>query len=270
MQHAKRLALSGLVLCALGALAPPTSAQTAPGYEQFAGCPDQPDVFACVRSETNSGFIQIGNTNTPINRQIVLSGGLRLGTGEFVYSSQGGLHAPPLRVPGGLTGLTGLPEFLINLLTLGAHEVHAQAVLVGNPELSISGDQINLILPTRLRLLNPFLRSSCSIGSASNPVTFHLTTGTTAPPPPNQPINGVLIPPQPDPSDPENLVISSGNVLVDNAFAAPAASGCDLIGFGLINGLVNSRVGLPSAAGRNTAKMENTTVKLGNPAVIYP
>jgi hypothetical protein len=252
-----------------GAVAPSASAQTAPGYEEFAGCPNVPTVISCLRNETTSGHIQIGNTNTPINRKIVLSGGLELATGSLVFNQNGGLSAPPLNVPGGLSGLTGLPEFLINLLTLGAHQVEAQAILVGTPQV-VTAEDLEVTLPLRLRLINPFLRSSCSIGSAANPVVLHLTTGTTSPPPPNQPITGTIVPAIDDPATPQRILSSSGNVLVDNAFGAPQATGCDLIGFGLINGLVNARVGLPSAAGRNTAVLSSTTLKLAARRFVYP
>ncbi len=59
----------------------------------------------------------------------------------------------------------------------------------------------------------------------------------------------------PDPTLP-GVERSTGIVFVDNAFSVPAASGCDLIGFGLINGLVNLQSGLPSAAGKNEAVQE--------------
>ena len=47
-----------------------------------------------------------------------------------------------------------------------------------------------LTLPVRVHLENLFLGSGCYVGSASNPVTIELTTGTTNPPPPNKPISG--------------------------------------------------------------------------------
>jgi hypothetical protein len=266
MTFLKRAGLLAIVAALIAIAAPTAQAQTAPGFGEFAGCPDEADIQLCFRSEVNGGNIQIGNTNTPITRQIVLSGGLEPDF-DLVFNSQGGLNAPPLNVPGGLSGITGLPEFLINILTLGAHQVHAQATLVGTPKVLFEPTTLGLQLPLRIRLLNPFLRSGCSIGSASSPVLLNLTTGTTNPPPPNTPITGVAnefvdVPP--------GIVQSTGNVFVDNAFSAPAASGCDLIGFGLINGLVNTRVGLPSPAGRNTARMSNTTVKLAEASLVYP
>ena len=269
MHYVKRAMTLVIAMAGLCVAAPSASA-IAPGFEDFAGCPNTPaTVQLCLRSEVNSGSIQIGSTNTPINKKIVLSGGLNFANGVISYNSQGGLQAPPLNVPGGLTGLTGLSEFIINLITFGANKVEAQAILVGTPISDLSDpDNTTLILPLRLKLINPFLTSTCSIGSAANPVTLHVTTGTTNPPLPNTPISGHVEPLVP--GTPDGSLISTPNTLVDNAFSAPGASGCDLIGFGLLNGLVNARVGLPSAAGRNTAIMANTAVRAASRGVVYP
>jgi hypothetical protein len=189
MTFLKRAGLLAIVAALIAIAAPTAQAQTAPGFGEFAGCPDRADIQLCFRSEVNGGNIQIGNTNTPINRQIVLSGGLEPDF-DLAYTSQGGLNAPPLNVPGGLSGITGLPEFLINILTLGAHQVHAQATLVGTPRVLFPDlETLGLQLPLRIRLINPFLRPGCSIGSASSPVLLNLTTGTTNPPPPKTPIS---------------------------------------------------------------------------------
>jgi PKD repeat protein len=83
------------------------------------------------------------------------------------------------------------------------------------------------------------LGSSCFIG----PLALNVTTGTTSPPPPNTPISGV-------PYDPAN----GTGTLVNNSFSVPGASGCGPLG--LANGPINDQLGLPSAAGRNTAILE--------------
>ena len=49
-----------------------------------------------------------------------------------------------------------------------------------------------------------------------------------------------------------------GAVLVDNAWSAPAASGCGGILSFLVNPIINSQIGLPAAAGTNTAILKNT------------
>jgi hypothetical protein len=266
LSYLKQIAVAAISTVMLGLVASPAMAQTKPGFEQFEGCLNVPEVVSCMRSETSGGHIQIGKTDTPINKTIVLSGGLA--DGNVLFNSKGGLIAPPLNVPGGLTGLTGWSEFFVNLFTFGANKVEAQAILVGTPSLTLTGDPdtVQVNLPIRVKLINPFLVSTCSIGSAGSPINLKLTTGTTAPPLPNKPISGVL---NPFGFAPPGILQTTGNTLVDNSFSAPAASGCDLLGFGLINGVVNSRVGLPSAAGKNTAAFSSTTLKLVGKESVY-
>jgi hypothetical protein len=262
-------ALLAAVLAVVGSivLAPGALAATAPGFENFAGCPNTATTVFCIRSETNSGHIQIGSKDVPINQQIVFNGGLQSDFSTLAYNSSGGLIAPPLRVPGGLVGLTGLSEFIINLITFGANNVYAKTELVGTPH--AVGFTAGLVLPVQVKLQNPFLSSSCSIGTAANPVTFNLTTGTTAPPPPNTPISGTNNPTDIDPANPFVLLIAD-NVYVDNAFSAPAVNNCGLVSFGLINALVNATSGLPSAAGRNTAILSDTDLRLTAKTNVYP
>lgn len=103
---------------------------------------------------------------------------------------------------------------------------------------------------------NPFLGNSCFIGSAAHPIVPNLTTGTTAPPPPNTPISGAVG--DLEFKDEFQLVIIKNNSLVDNAYAAPAASGCGGIFSFLIDPAVNAKLGLPSAAGHNTTRLNGT------------
>jgi hypothetical protein len=77
-------------------------------------------------------------------------------------------------------------------------------------------------IPTvKIHLENPFLGSGCYVGSSSSPLTWNLTTGTTAPPPPNTPITGkagfveFL--------EEGRIAVSKEAVLVDNAWSAPAS-----------------------------------------------
>lgn len=242
-----------------------------PNYTQFSGCPNVATVNSCLRADTRAGHIKLGNQDTPINRTQTINGGISpspLGGSFFdlSYNSAGGLTGDALEVPGGLAGLTGLSEFVLNLITFGANRVYADAVAVGNPRVNLSTFDIRL--PIKINLLNPFLRSTCSIGSTSNPIVLNLTTGTTAPPAPARPISGHG--PTDITADDPNLLLLKNIKLVDNTFAVPGASGCDLIGLGLINGLVNTRVGLPAAAGRNEAVFDQTDVQLIAREIVYP
>jgi hypothetical protein len=137
-----------------------------------------------------------------------------------------------LNVPGGLAGLVdtgGLTGVLISALNdaiAAENDVYATAELVGPVQFSlakaITTDGVGAVLPIRVHLENPFLGSDCYIGSSSDPVTLNLTTGTTAPPGPNTAISGSrgdLVQ-----SDDTSVMTTFGIKLVDNAFAAPAAT----------------------------------------------
>jgi hypothetical protein len=229
------------------------SAATAPGYEEFGGCPDKsvnPSFGLCITSTVTGGHLQLGNTDTPIVDPIEISGSLtQTLPQEFVVGEFDGGRQP---VPGGLIGISGL-NWLVNLFPANLLKVYAEAQLAGAPT---RPDNPPVYLPLKVRLHNPLLSSTCYIGSDTNPLELNLTTGTTAPPPPNQPISG-----HPatsfglDPNLPGVLRINE-LLLVDNAFAAPAASGCDLIPVGVIDALVNLQAGLPSPAGTNEAVQE--------------
>jgi hypothetical protein len=268
MSHLKRAAVVAAAIGVLAGLAAPAAlASPAPGYSEFNGCPEgRTDIVFCLRSTTTGGHIQLGKKDVPITAPILLSGGLLTDFDTVVYNSLGGLNAPALEVPGGLVGLTGLAEWFINLITFGANKVYAKTELVGTPKVAAG---THLRLPVRVKLQNPFLSSSCAIGSTSDPLVLDVTTGTTSPPPPNVPITGSNGNQGVDPNNPD--VIQVTNIkYVGNAFRAPAAVGCGLINYGLIDGLVNLTSGLPSPAGTNEAILSPTTLKLAAYTLVYP
>jgi hypothetical protein len=113
----------------------------------------------------------------------------------------------------------------------------------------------------KVHLENPLLGSSCYIGSSSSPLIWNLTTGTTAPPKPNLPISGTsgkltFV-------EKEEIAQFEGVKLVDNAWSAPAATGCGgfLVEY-ILDPIINASVGVPSAAGTNTAIQEKTRISL--------
>ena len=79
----------------------------------------------------------------------------------------------------------------------GKTKVTATIELVGpasgfflNEEDLLEGYGEALGLPTQIKLTNPFLGTTCYDGSNENPIQISYTTGTTSPPPPNEPITG--------------------------------------------------------------------------------
>jgi hypothetical protein len=241
------VALVAVLACAGGAAASPS-----PGYGEFAACPDRSvdsAIFACQITTVEDGHLKLGSKNTPIIDPIVLTAGVK-GSGDMVLGTFDGGRQ---QVPGGLVGITGL-DWLIYLFPNSLLGLYAEAELAG-PLGNAFAEELSL--PLKVRLINPILTSNCYIGSNSNPIALSLTTGTTNPPPPAQPITGQQGTPTEDPVLP-GVFRSTGVVLVDNEFSVPGATGCGLLNLGLIDGLVNLQAGLPAAAGRNEAVQEAT------------
>lgn len=270
------------------AFVPAATAGTPSGpYQIFRYCPyTNPAVGSCVINTTHSGSLTIGNTTVPIDSPIVLQGGIESIGPSPLYDAVGAqtLAAPPAKVPGGLLGIMnpapnwpGPLSAAFWAIVAAANDVSATIEPIETIQTNFGNalfpptdgsDPTVARLAVRVHLQNPFLGNNCYIGSSQNPVVIKLQTGTTNPPPPNQPISG-------NPgvvsvvwTDEENFIgylQIDDSTLVDNSFAVPAASGCGNIALGLpivtelldalVSGAVNLKVGLPSAAGKNTAIM---------------
>jgi hypothetical protein len=229
----------------------------------FADCPTAvPDVNVCAYSTVTGGEFQLGSKTVPINKTIVLQGGLKLGSKELVPAADGNtLSHTPLTVPGGLIGI-GLPgeEITATAELAGTVELNTTALLNGGP---------SVLLPLKVKLDNPVLLAKCYVGSNSEPVSLTLTTGTTSPPPPNTPINGKTG--HLSFAAAGAMVRVTGTVIVDNAFAVPGANGCGPLG--LEDPVVDLEAGLPAGAGHNKVVQETEFVeafpyKLKNQAIL--
>ena len=258
-------------LALLGTASPALASEHNPTGEfaPFKYCPLSNSATAdCVLAETTGGEFTIGNRTVPIKHTITLQGGLA-DTGEFIGAENAEtLSKTPQYVPGGLFNIVA-PEYLNKeqkekfeeFINKGITGVTETTELAG-PASEIGLDTDNLIfeegtaleLPLKIKLDNAFLGSSCYIGSESNPIVIDFTTGTTEPPAPNKPIKGskgTLTH-----NEDFTLITLSGGRLVNNSYAAPGASGCGEPFSALIDKAVNAELGLPSAAGHNTAILE--------------
>jgi hypothetical protein len=267
-----------MVLAAV--LVPATSASAAftGEYARFNKCPlSNPSVEICLYSESKSGSFTIGKKTVPLKNPVVLQAGASGPAGILgpltLYPPTDGqtLSKTPQPVPGGLLGVTAptwWPQLLQDLfnetINNGFTGVNATVELAA-PTSSIKANFFNalaqsgtvLSLPVKVKLDNPFLGSNCYIGSNSSPITLNLITGTTSPPPPNKPISGSA---GELTEFEEKILIVKNNRLVDNSFAAPGANGCGGVLFSwAVDPFVNSIVGVPSAAGTNTAILEGST-----------
>ena len=258
-------------ITALGVLSAAAQAATpAPGYTQFAGCPSPAENSAtsiCVKTTITGGHFQMGSKDVPITKPMTLTGGQNPETGVISFNAQGGLKPVKQLVPGGVIGLTGL-DWLVNFLSLEGLQLFAVTELAGAPRQT---PESTLELPVKVHLINPVLGNNCYVGSTSNPIRLNLTSYTTNPPPPNKPITGKEGEFSFDEAT-EILHFNNGE-FVDNAFAAPGASGCVLTLLGFIpisiNGLVNTQSGLPAPAGTNETRQKYNS-ELAAQSRVYP
>jgi hypothetical protein len=247
-----------------------SAAKPAAPYEDFAGCPSEsenPEVAQCQKYEFTGGHITFGNRQVPVTNTITLRGGIEAESGDFVFNGEGGIIPTQQTVPGGLIGLTGLK--LLDEFSEKQLKLHATVELAGQPG-SIFDE--TFLVPVKLHLESPLLGKGCYIGSNASPIDLNLTTGTTNPPAPNMPItgqpNGKLTP---EASRPQVRTGTNG-LFVDNAYAVPSASGCQLEigGFGLpLDNLVNAAYKLPAAAGTNET-MLNYNISRVSSFTVYP
>jgi hypothetical protein len=264
------LSAAAVAVLAVVLLAPAAQAkEPAPGYEQFAGCPspeEKAGLAVCLSSVITGGHLQIGSKDVPIKKPLTLSGGADAEFEGFSYNSKGGLSPVKQEVPGGVIGLTGL-DWLVNFLGIEELKLYVITELAGVPS---NFNIESVTIPIKAHLINPVLGNSCYVGSNSNPITLKLITGTTNPPPPNEPITGKA----PEVSvDEKGIVHVDNGTYVDNAFSVPGASGCVLKLFGFIpislNGFVNSQSGLPAAAGTNEA-VQDFDLEFTELGLVYP
>lgn len=266
------LAALGAAIMAMAVLVPAAMAETpAAGYTQFKGCPSMKEVASselCIRNEVYGGHFQMGNKDVPIEKPIILVGGVNAEFGKFVYNKEGGLLPAKQKVPGGVIGLTGL-TWLLEFLGSEALTLYAETQLAGTPDPNPFEEPIEL--PIKVHLINGTLGNNCYVGSNSNPIHLNLIVGTTNPPPPNTPITGKA--PTFSEDETRHITKFSNGTFVDNSFSAPGASGCVLTLFGFIpisiNGLVNEQSGLPSPAGKN-ATSQNFNLEATESALVYP
>jgi len=245
-------------------------------FAPFADCPlSNPEVGSCVYSVSTGGSFTVGLKTVPLKNPVTLQGGLishpETGEQSFVGAEDGNtLSKTAQPVPGGLLGITA-PTWWPSILKEYFNEVVINQGLTGvtatvelaKPASAIKLAPIKLFeqsgtalsLPVKIKLSNAFLGSNCYVGSSSNPIVIDFTSGTTSPPPPNTPISGSVG--TPELSGEGEILTLNGGRLVNNSFSAPGASGCGGILFSwAVDPLVDSILGTPSPAGKNTAILE--------------
>lgn len=260
------------------------SAKLVGEYTKFQFCPwTNPEVARCLYSLTEGGEVVLGKKKVPVENPVTIQGGFSKPVeriSKFFGATNGvTMSKAKQNVPGGLLGIVPPEEspwlvkklsqfFFENSLTgvTSTLELAQSASNIKISELNLSGKVgVALKMPVKVHLENPFLGSNCFVGSSSSPIVWELTSGTTSPPPPNTPITGKAGKIQF--LEGGRILRLNENELVDNAWSAPGAGGCGGILAFLVNPIINSQIGLPSAAGKNTTILKNT-VSLTNAVTV--
>jgi hypothetical protein len=286
------LVIAGLIV-GLAAASPALALEPTGDFAIFKQCPRfTKGVELCLYSKVTGGSVTLNKQTVPINEDgkhpIILQGGIQINEETehetFVAALNGEtLSKTPQNVPGGLSGLvnctlikgSGFLEVLARAACKLVFENKTTGVAavteLAKPASEIAISKRNLLLeegtvlglPVKVRLENTFLGGECYIGSSSSPLQLNLTTGSTHPELPNTSIKGKTG--EISFRDEFEFVEIPKNVLVNNEFSAPEATGCGGIFAFLIDPIIDSKIGLPSTNGHNTAiqdadLFEGTTV----------
>lgn len=247
-----------------------------------AGNPRRMGMIACFRVKAYDGNLRIGKVNATIDEPIVTVLGAFIGSFDdppVVVAARGGGDPKPVKISGGVLGIPQLDPLFdasLGLLSVSATPQLGELGAPGSGADQLAGGSIpHIVLPLSIKLNNTLFGPSCQIGTPAEPFVINLTTGTTAPPAGVAPISGS--------AGTRNPTLEWRNYggayqlggtpdarNVDNAFAVPGASSCDLLpqavralgpqlGLGALFGpqrglfdpLINHQVGLPAPAGRN-------------------
>jgi hypothetical protein len=258
------------------------SAKLVGEFTKFQQCPwTTAGVTRCLYSETTGGEVVLGSKKVPIINKAIVQGGysepnFEEGNPEFLFAkffaAKNGvtLSKAAQPVPGGLAGLVNCPEISNFILRASCELTFENGVTGLNSTLELArpaseirvsenhlaeGEGVALKLPVRVHLENPFLGSSCYVGSSATPLKWELTTGTTSPPGPNKPISGSTG--EVEFLENARILKLKNAVIVDNAWSAPSATGCGGLFSFILDPIVSSAAGLPSAAGKNTAILKS-------------
>jgi hypothetical protein len=281
-----------VVVMVLGAMGMASSAMAEPNgeFKVFNECPvGTPGVEGCLVSRSESGELKIGSTAVPILSTQTLQGGfgeVNEETGKQPFygaKNDETLSKTPQNVPGGLLGLAKCEEAKNLLVRLACKAISTSrlASVSATLELAVPASDIYLneamlvlqapfppyppalVLPVKIKLENVLLGNQCYIGSSTEPIVLSFTSGTTSPSPPNKPISGS--PGETTSRAEGEVLVIKHSTIVANAFPVPKATGCGPLG--LLDSLIDTKLGLPSAAGNNTAIFDSTVEQASHFAV---
>ena len=231
--HPRRLLAMALTvplgLTAFALTAPAAFAdETLPSFS-YADCPDalpvgaDPNSWICDIIVIPAGSMKIGGITQPITQPMTMTviSGLdpKTGNNRNVFIK---MRAKPMTVAGGALGIPG-SDTSLPILKLQVQPKYAGNFSLGFDDTGTIKSTIDL----RFKIINQLMGDKCFIGTAKAPVKLNLVA---------------------DMSTFQWYDTAMAVTVNDNAFAAPATSGC-----GVLAPIANLRSGLPSASGKNSA-----------------
>ncbi|MEU8118355.1 hypothetical protein AB0C21_06565 [Spirillospora sp. NPDC049024] len=204
----------------------------------------------CQTQVTTGGNVKIGTFDQSLpNGAIRITGSLGAPdeTGDLVLDPPvvgEQLVSKPVEVEGGLIGQLPLIGPILGKSPAAMWEVNRLTIsqtLAGKVHLYLTDTGLAVRVPLNVHLNNPLLGTTCVIGpiNASLPTTF---------------LAGA---PNGDP----HLGFVPGAISLEAPIDVPAAKGCGP--FGILDGVINQMMGLPSPASQNSMKMTGV-LNLGN------
>ncbi len=264
-------------------------------FKIFSQCTtENKEVTKCLYGKTTSGEFTIGSSKVPIEKTMVLQGGL-VPTGSpaeyYLLAAKNSetLSKTEQNVPGGLTGLLGCAEirgegFEEKELRAECEAIYEEKMtgvtatleLVPSSKHYAVFDEANLreekgtalALLVRIHLKNSFLGSSCYVGSEAKPIKWNLTTGESHPPAGFKALKGAFGKEETLEEKGQTLKRITGDSLVENDFTEPAAEGCGGTFSALIDPIIDSKLKLPSAAGEGKVVLDGELNLASSEAVI--
>lgn len=240
----RRVGLAIAAVVTAGVMASPAAAAESnyqPSDADFAGCPTLPEgavkvLWNCVSVNLISGDIKLGSVSTHLDETIRINVAVGLHKGKLttITGGLGGLSADAQATAAG-------PGFEYEVPVIGTIYITIEQA----GDISGSG-LIPEAIPLKVKLDHWLLGGNCYIGSNSDAIVIK-------------------------PSIANARLDRFGTTPVvradvsDTTFAVPGASGCGL-GVGLMDAIVNSAAGVPSASGSNSVAFD-TVVRLRNYAL---
>ncbi|PCG83752.1 hypothetical protein CIB93_22760 [Streptomyces sp. WZ.A104] len=228
-------------------------------------------IATCIASGSVTGSITLGKSHVTTGTTDLQLGVIQRsdGTTSLVAPPEGALTADPAEIPGGLLGLmcpSGIPLVSVICRQLTDNDLNRVTATIEpagaprdfNMSAAFSTGEPILTIPVRIHLKNPFLGDKCYIGTTADPVLLKPQNLNA----PSISLQRFAADGTRDDAGEMGRYTFAGADQGDADFAVPGASGC---GAGLLDWAVNLKTGLPSAAGKNSVTLDDTSTYFGSP-----